>query len=378
MLLVRVHARLLQFATQLADGRTRPQPARNRRRNAIATLAVAVAAYATLHIALAASAELSRLVRDPVYADRELKLRRLEKSLPPGSDRVIFIGTSRTNNGFEAGRAQQVLSQELGRPAAVFNWGLAASGPGTHALHLRRLLADGHRPALLMLEVHPATLADLPDGALESRFTNGEALEWNEFTSVGSYGFSREKLQESRREVVVAPWYALRFQLLGRIMPSAIPYYLRYDSGRCQDPNGWTPLLIPPIDEERRAAYVKRAESDYRPILTGMRFGAGPLRALHELLERCHAEQIPVLLVWMPEGPSFRSLYPAAVTHQVHDLLCELAVTYRCRVCEAREWLLEDEFMDGHHILPERAGAFSERLDREAIGPLLRDSSSKR
>ena len=122
------------------------------------------------------ASECSLYLRDPVYSDKERKLTRIERDLPPGSPVVVFVGTSRTGNGFDAGRAQTVVTATLGRPAGAFNFGTPASGPVTHLLHVKRLLADGHRPALLLLELHAPVLAELPDGPLEGRFADGTVL----------------------------------------------------------------------------------------------------------------------------------------------------------------------------------------------------------
>jgi hypothetical protein len=347
-------------------------PRRDRRRSAAAALAAGVVAAALLHLGLAVAAEASRLVRDPVYADKERKLARLERALPPGSPVVVFVGTSRTGNGFDAGRAQELLTDALGRPAGAFNFGTPASGPVTHLLHLRRLLAGGHRPALLVLEILPPTLAELPDGPLEGRFAGGAAFGWDELDWAAGYGFPVERLREQRRKAVVAPWYGLRFQVLGRLFPTALPYHLRYDWSRGPDQNGWNPMLVEEVDDAQRAAGFSRAKLEYRDILAGLKLGAGPTRALRDLLELCRERGIPVVLVRMPEGSGFRALYPRGVAARVERFLGELAGEFRCRVADCREWMPDDAFADGHHLLRGPAGAFTERLTREVIEPALR------
>jgi hypothetical protein len=329
-------------------------------------------AVVVLHLGLAHAAELARLLRDPVYTDKERKLTRLERELPPNSPVVLFIGTSRAGNGFEAGRAQDVLTARLGRPAAAFNFGTPASGPVIHLLHLRRLLADGHRPALLLLEIHPPTLAKLPDGPLEARFADGTAFEWDEIDWLGNYGFSVERLREKRRQAVVAPWYALRFQLLGRISPTALPFHLRYDWGRAPDANGWNPVLVEEVSDEQRAAGLKRAELEYRHLLARMELGDAPVQALRDLLALCREHRIPVVLVRMPEGTAFRAFYPRRLAARVERFLHELAAEFGCRVADCRAWIPDAAFVDGHHLLRSGAGAFTDRLAREIIDPALR------
>ncbi len=108
---------------------------------------------------------------------------------------------------------------------------------------------------------------------------------------------------------MVNPWYGLRFQIMGRLAPSAIPYYLRYDAGRGTDANGWSPVLLPEVTEEIRAIGRHQAELEYQEMLAGMTLGEPAVAALFKLLELCRNEHIPVMPVWMPEGTTFRAMY---------------------------------------------------------------------
>jgi hypothetical protein len=344
----------------------------SKRRRAVKVVIAAVIAFVILHLGLVLTTELSRFVRDPLYGDKELKLSRLERTLPATSSKVVFLGTSRASYGFDAGLAQRLATEELGGSTGVFNWGIHATGPVTHLLHLRRMLDDHHRPDLLLLEILPPTLADLPDGPLESHFVVGTALEWNELDLVGDYGFPNDRLRRSRREVVVAPWYAMRFPLMGRIVPYWLPYYQRFDSSRGSDPNGWGPIATNEVSEEQIVTALRNAQSEYRDILAKFKLGEGPVRALRELLDRCRSERIQVLLILMPEGTGIRSLYPREVVADLNRFLGGLAREYGCGICDARTWLPDDAFYDGHHLLRPGAAAFTERLTREAIEPALR------
>jgi hypothetical protein len=354
-----------------------PALRRSRDKRRAALVAVAVGGYCAilLHAALVIASERSLYVRDPVYSDKERKLARLEQSLPPGSSIVVFVGTSRTGNGFDAGRAQAVLSAAVGRPAGAFNFGTPASGPLTHLLHVKRILADGHRPALLLLELHAPVFAELPDGPLEGRFADGTVFGWEELDLLDTYGCDSSKLRAKREEVVAKPWYALRFQLVGRLAPTSLPYYLRHDWSRGPDPNGWNAMLVEDPSAEERAVGLRRAEREYAHILRSFKLGDGPIRALRDTLALARERGIPVMLVRMPEGASFRALYPAAVAAQIDEFLRDLATEFRCRVADCRLWMADDAFVDGHHLLRTPAGAFSERLASEILVPALRENA---
>ncbi len=100
------------------------------RRKAFVVLSSAFVAFAVLHFGLAVAGELFQTVRDPVYSDKELKLSRLERSLPPSSPVVVYLGTSRTANGFAAGSAQEVLTAESRLPSRYLQLGFTGDRSG--------------------------------------------------------------------------------------------------------------------------------------------------------------------------------------------------------------------------------------------------------
>jgi len=335
-------------------------------------LAAGTAVALVLHLGLVIASEYSLELRDPVYGDKERKLARIEQSLPPGSPVVVYVGTSRAGNGFDAGQAQAALGAELGRPVGAFNFGTPATGPVTHLLHVKRLIADGHRPALLMLEIHAPMFADFPDGPYETRFADGTVFSWEELDLLANYGCPTGKLRAERAAVPVKPWYALRFQIVGRLAPTSLPYYLRHDWSRGPDPNGWNAMLFNELSDAERALGIHRADREYRNLLKGMKLGEGPVRALRDTIALAREWSIPVMLVRMPEGSTFRALYPPKVAARIDRFGCDLAGESGCRVAECRLWMPDEDFADGHHLLRSPAGAFSERLAREEIAPALR------
>jgi hypothetical protein len=372
---VNLTTRVAGWLRSIPVGRPASRPVaparRNRRRQASAAVVVGITAFLILQIGLGIAGECVLLIKDPGYADKELRLSRQEAAYP-GAPSVVMLGTSRTGFAFHAGRIREGLARDLGGPAMAFNFGIPASGPVTHVVYLRRLLAEGHRPDFLLVEVLPPTLAELPGGPLESRFLFGDRLRYGEVETVIGYGFPEEEIREKWRGTVVAPWYAMRFPILGRIFPSALPWHLRFDWSRTKDPTGWSTPIVSSVTPEQYAAGLKRAAGEYSAILADMHPTGGGARALEDLLKLCRESDIPVTLVLMPESVGFRSLYSPATTDRLYRFLNQLHEEYRCGLVDARDWLPDSAFTDGHHMLQSGAEAFSDRLLREAIPPQLR------
>ena len=322
--------------------------------------------FGVLQLGLGLAAEYALLIRDPGYADKERRLAQL-RAVNPDRPLVLMIGTSRAGYGFHAGR----IEDQLAGRTTVFNFGIPASGPVTHVVYLRRLLAAGHRPALLFAEVLPPGLADLPGGPLEARFLYGDRLRHDELDTVIGYDFPTDAIRSKWRQSVLVPWHALRFPLLGRVTPSALPWHLRFDWSRTTDPHGWSSPVATEVTPLSYNAGLKQAEGEYRAILHDYRPAGGAARALTDLLTLCQTERIPVRLVLMPESTDFRRFYPPATVERLDRFLRELCAAHGCALIDARGWVPDAAFVDGHHLLRKGAEAFSDRLTREAIGPFL-------
>jgi hypothetical protein len=79
---------------------------------------------------------------------------------------------------------------------------------------------------------------------------------------------------------------------------------------------------------------------------------------------------IPVRLLLMPEASWFRELTPPHVASQFDRWLRELAAECGCPVIDARCWIPDSGFADGHHLLPGGAATFTDRLAAEVLTPL--------
>ncbi|MBA2224869.1 MAG: hypothetical protein WHU94_11135 [Thermogemmata sp.] len=326
-----------------------------------------------LHLGLASAAAWSRWLRDPVYADKERKWQKLVSQAPPAAPRIVFLGTSRVANGFAAGEAERRLRLVTGRATVVFNWGLPASGPVTQYLHFRRLISSGHRVDVLLLEVFPALVTEAGGMPVEAHFTDAIPWDSSELPLLEQYHFPVACWQHERRGLWIAPWWSLRWRLMGRLAPSWLPYHQRYDWSRGPDPWGWSPIIDLDPSAEQRSKRLERARREYEHRLRHWRTSPPAEKAIRDLLDLARQQHVTVLLIWMPEGPSFQRHYSPQARQKMERWLEKLAEEAEVRVADCRDWMAEEDFSDGHHLLPEGALRWTRRVAEEVLPSVMRE-----
>jgi hypothetical protein len=235
-----------------------------------------------------------------------------------------------------------MLSQSLAHPVIVFNFGTTGAGPVTELLHLRQLLAQGLGPDLLLIEVLPPLLA--------GQASTQEAPWWDTWP---------------------VPWYTYRHDLLDRWLPVLVPYAARKDWLYRMDDSGWTPGPAKPPSPERYQAAVERTRREYAVYFQSFQLQQEPCQAVREALELCRRRHIRAGLVLMPEASLFRSWYAPSAWDQVTGFLGRLEQEFGVLIVNARTWIPDEEFSDGHHLLLGGADHFTDRLGREVLTPLL-------
>jgi Protein of unknown function (DUF1574) len=345
---------------------------RDRPRRARAALAWALAGFALLQLATAFALErLLPAVRDAEYAD---KLFRLRAALRAAPDRrlVLMLGSSRTLMSFQAGRVDAP-------DAVAFNFGIRGAGPMLDLVLLRRLLAEGIHPHLLLLEVLPPFLNQPGDRPLEEEWLQGSRLRVSEMGRLRRYHSHPPRLARQWLKMRWAPWAFYGRELrdwLVRGLPEPPPPPGDPEAGDL-DAYGWQPYFENGVSPEQRERYWTIARNQYEPTFGPFRLAEKPARALEELLDLCERRGVPVALVLMPEGPAFRALYPPAMRRGLDDYLASVSRRRGLTVIDARAWLAEDDFWDGHHALPAGALTFTRRLEADGIRPLLRRGSGE-
>ncbi|MCE9564532.1 MAG: hypothetical protein K8U57_21040 [Planctomycetes bacterium] len=315
------------------------------------------------HLGLSAAAEVSFMIRDPLYGDLEAKLTAVECDRPKGTPVVVLLGTSRAGTGFDA--------QRISGPVAAFNFGVPGGGPIIHQIYLRRLLAAGHRPNLLLLELLPTSVGDLKTGPPEAPLLNGARFVHSEIALLAEYGLPENRLREQWRETVNTPWLGLRYQLLGRVAPTALPWHRRHDEGRTSDAHGWHRLMEEAFNPEMLIDGAARTRREYADNLANLRPGGSAGLALRDTLVLARDHGIPVRLLLMPEASWFREMSPPEVAARFNGWVRDLVQEVGCPLTDARQWIPDSGFADGHHLLPGGAAAFTDRLTNEVIAPHL-------
>jgi hypothetical protein len=91
--------------------------------------------------------------------------------------------------------------------------------------------------------------------------------------------------------------------------------------------------------------------------------------ATRDLLSLCRERGTCVALVIFPESTEFRSWYGPGVEQRIQDYLSRLRADFGVSVCDARDWMPDEWFIDQHHLNTAAAIQFTTRLAKELLVP---------
>jgi hypothetical protein len=356
----------------------RPPTRRSPFRRGRSALIWGVASFVFLQLGLALSIEtwLPEL-RDPTYGVKLHILNDRIEARPVRPPTVVMVGSSRVEYGLLGQPLEEQLAPQLGTRPIAFNFGVAAASSITELVMTRRLLSEGVRPDLLLIEVLPLYLS-VKTGPYELVRLPPERLWLNELPLVARYGGSLPKLRAEWWDGWPAPWYTHRYAILTRLAPLFLPGGVPTVAPEEFDASGvGEPWAYPRSPEEHRMN-VDRVRMSYGPWLQDFELGGSSCDALRELLVLCRREHIAAALVMMPEAGDFRDLYPPSGWPQVEAFLVGLSHEFDVPLINARCWVPDHEFFDAHHLLHSGATRFTERLGREHLAPLLAGTRSAR
>lgn len=305
---------------------------------------------------------------DPEYRIRRERLRAAQAENPE-RPLVLMLGSSRVLNGFRPERLHR-LTDAAGAPITSFNFGLLCAGPLRQHCGLRHLLADGIRPDLLLLEIMPP-LYNQPG---KGRFCDENWL----YIPPLPLSDAAELLPHfARPHRLVLPWLTSRLmpghehqrRVFQQLAGNCLPAPALVTENEKADPWGWSPSPTATVTAEEQRRHIEAAHRQYHNAFPDFRLGNQPCRLLDEMLESCRRERVAVCLIRMPESAVFRGWYTASLEADLEALTRHANQRFGAPTINARQWVPDSEFWDGHHLLPSGAALFSERLARDVVLP---------
>jgi hypothetical protein len=306
----------------------------------------------------------------PEVGDREFgrKLNDLQAKIAQFPDRplVLMLGSSRVATGFRP----DSLPTEIHQQAITFNFSQVGTGPQLAHLQLYRLLKQGIKPAYVLIEFWAPFWAN--DGYLQAYLDalNLATLNRSDINILTRYIPKSKHLINRWISAQILPMFASRFVLLSHLGQAWAPNFDPDRRLQNLDQSGWWAprQTVSNLDHEK---LVKHYAEVYGKRLASFSIKPTPDRALQDLIELCHREGITPIVVVLPEGRDFQAIYDQNARATVDKYLSNLRT--KTQVVDTRDWVRDDGFSDGHHLLPAGAEQFTQRLGQEVLAPLLRE-----
>jgi hypothetical protein len=283
-----------------------------------------------------------------------LQQRRVED---PDRPLLAVIGSSRTALAFAPEQLPPLVTP-AGKRVLPFNCSHFGAGPAMNLMLLRRLLDAGVRPRWVVVELMPQFLAH------ESWQYLTHSAAARDLPRLGRYyGAAELACGYARRRLQLLPQ-------LSRCVLDEVP--TPTGTGALESP-GFGPLgghtaLLEDIGPADRARLTATAANGIR----GFAISPAADGATRDLLELCRAKSVGVVLLLSPEAAVYRNCYPPTADTNLRAFGAALARDYGVAFVDGRDWLADDDFFDGHHVLKRGAAAFTRRLHREVLEPLVR------
>jgi hypothetical protein len=298
-------------------------------------------------------------LRDPTFGDLQ-RIVRDRQAETPGRPLVLALGSSRTKMAL---RAEHLNHRENASAPLVVNAAQLGGGPMQHLALLRRLLREGIRPHLVFLEVMPMALSNRDGRPMEERVIDLSRFSAPEVAGMWPYCAQPVRFAWPWALVHVWPCQHYRARMRDALsIDTADSTPCRYKTG---DDWGWQ---CADKDESRPdVETATRATLEvHRLALTQPALAPGAVRAFHDLIALCRRQGSAVVLFMPAECSGFRNYCPEVADAQARAVR-RLATEAGVPLIDARTWIGDDGFIDGHHATPAGADQFTDHFAREAL-----------
>jgi hypothetical protein len=301
---------------------------------------------------------------DPKYGCRLAALHSLRQERQSRT-LLLVLGSSRAEQGFRPSLLAPTRGMAVSPSPLFYNMARGGSCPLLYLLTLRRLLNDGIHPDGLLIEIFPPALAEDEESAVIYKPTLRDWPVLRRYPVNGrTWGFW---LQDR-----LLLWYKYRSGFLDWAAPCWLLPQVRWGENLWDYRGGEWRVIGDKVSLSQHRRLTDDARRRYAPALQNFRIAEGADRALRELLDICRTRRIAVVLFLMPEAKSFRGWYPTEALCQLSDYLTALGREYDAPLIDARCWIADWDFSDGHHLLSWGAAAFTRRFAHEVLSVLDR------
>ena len=221
----------------------------------------------------------------------------------------------------------------------LFNLGRAGAGPVVQLMMLRRVLAEGVRPAVVLLEYWPPLLDHRE--APEFLRIPPEHVFPADLPLVRDYWQDGGEFERRAWRSRLNPVFSLRRTFMLQLAPEWLPWAKRTEMVWANlDAWGWLPGLdLRPDDDAERRRWLAKWEPAFRPQLRNFAVSEPAERALREAAALAREHGAAVGFVYLPESSEFRSWYSRKAERAAREYFTRLTAELRVPAIDARDWL---------------------------------------
>jgi hypothetical protein len=312
-------------------------------------------------------------LRDAEYGNKIAALR--NKRSGPGRNHplIVALGSSMTAMALCPDALATCQPNDPDGPL-VYNFAMNSSGNVVQLLCLRRLLDEGIRPDLVLVEASPHFLYRKHNTYQQGEFFPHLRLEAGDFAVLNRYADQPRRLWRRWCKAQTWPWLAHRHNIQNWLIPSWVGRELLvHHLWIHTDEWGWETMPNPQQIHDRyfKSPNRRAAIHNYLRYLGRQPFDRDMERALAEVIETCQSRQIAVVLVRPPEHRWVREGYAQGADPRMAALFRELTARTGVPLVDGKDWVPDTGFINGMHVSADGARTFTRRFEREVLRPML-------